>query len=96
MPSAKTSTRDAHRRTIARGKPGCAYEHCLFPGEPIDYKADYRDPRSYAVDHIIPTAKGGSDTLDNKQPMHRACNRDKSDKLEIPTVARTFVTSRTW
>lgn len=33
------------------------------------------------VDHIIPKAKGGPDTLDNKQCMCFNCNNKKGDKL---------------
>lgn len=92
-----TTIRDQHRRIIAADKPPCAYRDCLFPGEPIDYDADHLDPRSFVVDHITARARGGSDTLDNKQPMHRACNRDKSDKdVDLLPGGVTFVTERCW
>lgn len=91
MPSANTTTRDAHRRTIARGKPPCG-----ICGEEIDYRLRYPHLDSYVVDHIVPTTKGGADTLDNKQAAHSRCNRAKSDKLETIGAARIFVTSRTW
>lgn len=88
-----TTTRDRHRRTIARTKPPCG-----ICGEPIDYALHYLDPMAYTVDHIHPVAKGGSDELDNKQAAHRKCNRDKSDHVEFEAEPefRTFVTSRTW
>ena len=35
---------------------------------------------AYVVDHILPLSAGGPDTIDNKQPAHRVCNRQKSDK----------------
>lgn len=76
-----TTTRDRHRKQIARGKPDCAIKPCLYPGVPINYDADHLDPLSFVVDHIIPRARGGPDTLDNKQPAHRACNRAKSDHM---------------
>lgn len=94
-----TATRDKHRRLIEEGlspspfgpKPPCY--HC---GEPIDYDADHLDPLSYQVDHLIPITKGGPDTLDNKVPSHRKCNRAKSDKLGPPQIGVTFITDRDW
>jgi 5-methylcytosine-specific restriction endonuclease McrA len=94
-----TTTRDRHRRIIRRGEPPCAYQRCLYPGVPIDYRTtNHLDPLSYTVDHIIPLNKGGTDELDNKAPMHRACNRDKSDKHgdDQPKAGPAFVTHRNW
>lgn len=95
MVQRNTATRDRHRATIARGKPPCALCH-----EAIDYSLPHTDPRSYVVDHIVPLDRGGPDTLDNKQPAHRDCNRTKSNKTAEEIAAehapRTFVTERTW
>lgn len=85
-----TTTRDKHRRTIAADKPDCHWCH-----QPIDYEAHHHDPLSFQVDHVHPVTKGGPDTLDNKVPSHRKCNRAKSDKVAYqPGV--TFVTGRRW
>ncbi|QDP43700.1 HNH endonuclease [Gordonia phage PhorbesPhlower] len=95
-----TTIRDRHRNHIRRGKPPCSYTHCLYPGTPIDYDADsHLDPLSFTVDHTIPINHGGTDTLDNKTAMHRACNRHKSDKLDPSQdspATRQFITHRTW
>lgn len=79
-----TTIRDRHRRVIARGKPPCG-----ICGEPIDYALHYLDPMSYTADHVVPLAKGGSDTLDNKQPAHRDCNSKKRARLVAPIVRRS-------
>ena len=51
-----------------------------------------------AADHVIPLARGGSDTRDNLKPAHHfepcptcgiKCNRVKSDKLVTPIMRRT-------
>lgn len=99
MAQRSTAIRDRHRRAIAKDRPPCSYVGCLFPGEPIDYEAaSHLDPRAFTVDHTLPLRHGGTDTLDNKTAMHRACNRHKSDRLaegQAP-AARTFVTSLSW
>ena len=48
---------------------------CALCDQPVP-----RDPASVHVDHIIPHAKEGPDTLDNLQVVHVACNRSKSDQ----------------
>lgn len=83
-----TTIRDRHRRIIAADQPPC---HIC--GGPIDYQAHHYDPYSFTVDHITPLHKGGPDTLDNKAAAHRACNRNKSDKVPSDSI---FVTSRDW
>ena len=37
----------------------------------------------WEVDHIIPIAKGESDTMSNLQPLHWEANRKKSDKRRL-------------
>lgn len=89
MTTRSTTTRDQHRRAIARIKPPCG-----ICGGFIDYSLPHLDPGEYVVDHVIPLSRGGADTLDNKQAAHRSCNRAKSDKID--GEARTFITERTW
>jgi 5-methylcytosine-specific restriction endonuclease McrA len=87
-----TTTRDRHRRAIARTKPPCA-----LCGDPIDYSLKYPDPMSYVVDHIHPWKHDGPDDLSNKQAAHNTCNRQKWDHIEgEQPQARTFVTARRW
>ncbi|MBF6133498.1 HNH endonuclease [Nocardia otitidiscaviarum] len=93
MAKRSTTTRDRHRAIIARGKPPCG-----ICGHEIDYTLQHLDPGEFVVDHVTPLNKGGTDTLDNKQAAHRACNRAKSDHLpdELAATVRVFVTDRTW
>jgi len=51
---------------------------------------------SFEVDHVIAVNNGGTDTLENKQASHRACNRAKWDRLAETLGPRTFVTDRSW
>ena len=93
MANARRSTtqRDRDRAAIKRHRPPCG-----ICGGDIDYTLPYLDPGEFVVDHIVPLNKGGADTLDNKQPAHRACNRLKSDKTDEDTAPRTFETWREW
>lgn len=86
-----TTTRDRHRAQIRRTRPPCG-----ICGEPIDYDLHWRNPMSFVVDHIVPLARGGADTLENKQAAHRACNRAKSSKLPDELLPRSYVTTRHW
>ena len=76
MAKRSTTLRDKHRTTIARNQPPCA-----ICGQPIDYTLPHDNPMAYVVDHILPLSAGGPDTIDNRQPAHRVCNRQKSDKV---------------
>jgi 5-methylcytosine-specific restriction endonuclease McrA len=99
MTQRNTTTRDRHRKVIARTKPPCG-----ICGEPIDYALHYLDPMAYTVDHIVPLGPKPTperiaelDVLSNKQAAHRSCNRDKWHRTgEDEPAARTFVTARTW
>ncbi len=88
-----TTVRDRDRNAIKRERPPCG-----ICGDAIDYSLPYLDPMSYVVDHVIPVAKGGPDTIDNKQAAHRSCNSRKYDKSEVDLrpAPRTFVTHREW
>lgn len=87
MARRNTATRDKHRAAIARDQPPC-----WLCGGAIDYTLPHLDPGAYVVDHVIPLAKGGTDTLSNKRAAHRACNRAKSDKLQ-DAITSIFTTT---
>ncbi|MCL2537990.1 MAG: HNH endonuclease [Alphaproteobacteria bacterium] len=50
------------------------YPPCALCGEPIT------DIRDFSFDHKIPASKGGKGTLENLQPSHKWCNRDRGNK----------------
>ena len=54
---------------------------CALCGMPIDKSLKYPDPMSFTVDHIIPAKLGGNSNIDNLQPAHWICNRQKGAKL---------------
>jgi 5-methylcytosine-specific restriction endonuclease McrA len=84
MVKRNSATRDKHRARIARDKPAC---HIC--GKAIDYTLPHLDPMSFVVDHVIPLAKGGMDTLDNKLAAHRECNSKKRARIVAPIVRRS-------
>ena len=79
-----TTIRDRHRKAISAGHPPCA-----ICGKPIDYTIKWPHPQAYVVDHIIPIAAGGPDTLANKQPAHNYCNGQKLDKLYTLNILKS-------
>ena len=72
----KTQVRDQHRRTLKARREPCGI--CKMP---IDYSLPHLDRQAFVADHIIPLAKGGPDTLENKQSAHRSCNESKGAKI---------------
>lgn len=61
--------------------------NCHICGGEIDFSASRRVgfgnwEYSLHIDHVIPIAKGGADTLDNVRPAHAKCNIIKSDTFE--------------
>lgn len=96
MTTRDTATRDRHRAILKRRQQPCG-----ICGQPIDYKLPYLDPMEFVADHIVPLNKGGDDTLGNKQPAHRICNRLKSDHVgdgwtRPPAPVVPVTTTRAW
>ena len=53
---------------------------CYICNGPINFNAPRKGPGSeYSLwpDHVIPTSRGGSNTIDNVRPCHRKCNQNK-------------------
>lgn len=51
------------------------YPICPWCKKPI-YKID-----DFTWDHIVPKSAGGTDTIDNLQPMHKICNNESKNDL---------------
>ena len=54
--------------------------NCYICNGPINFNAPRKGAGSeYSLwpDHVIPTSRGGSNTLDNVRPCHRKCNQNK-------------------
>ena len=56
---------------------------CQLCFAPIDWTLSGRTPRSPALDHIIPLARGGVHSRDNVWASHFGCNAAKSDRLDV-------------
>lgn len=78
------------RRQILHSRPDCAI--CL---QPMRFGGDHLHPLAAQVDHIVPVARGGQHTIDNMQPVCRACNRRKADRMPGDTTTTATATSRT-
>ena len=102
MAGRDTTQRNRDRTTLARGKPACAI--CGQPIDyTLTYLTGQHGPRCarpncpgckphplrFEADHIIPLARGGADTLANKQATHRQCNNTKRARLVAPIVRRS-------
>ncbi len=73
---------------------------CRLCSFPVDQTAQWPDPLSAAIDHVVPIAAGGADTLSNVQLTHQGCNWRKWSKDSIgigpdefihPAVAARFL-----
>jgi len=47
--------------------------HCAYCGKKIEFD-------DMTIDHIIPSSKGGANTLENTIPSCQLCNNQKADK----------------
>jgi len=59
---------------------------CHLCKKEIDLKAPRRKPalgwaNGLQIDHVVPIAKGGHDTIDNLRPSHAKCNETKGMKV---------------
>lgn len=55
---------------------------CYLTGTPVNYA----DPKSYSLDHVIPSSRGGSNGLSNLKVASAIANRSKSDMTDVEFV----------
>ena len=71
-----------HRRVMKKGNGG---SHTLVEWQQIKLKYNFTCPSclkkeptiKLTLDHVVPLFKGGSDSIDNIQPLCMSCNRKK-------------------
>jgi 5-methylcytosine-specific restriction endonuclease McrA len=56
---------------------------CGLCGRMVPMKLWVPDSDAPTIDHILPIARGGQDTLDNVQLAHFLCNSTKSDRILV-------------
>ena len=102
MTARNSTQRDRDRATLARSGAACAicgqpidYSLTVLPDQhgakcrKPDCKGCVPHPMRFEADHKVPLAKGGTDTIDNKQASHRRCNSAKRARLVAPIVKRS-------
>lgn len=83
------AAREKARAILGRGTP-----ICHICGRPIDTALKYPDPGSFVVDHLIPLAHGGADTMANKAAAHARCNWSKAAKEYAPIIRHSPALAR--
>lgn len=53
---------------------------CGLCAAPLAFGADWPEPLSVSVDHIVPLSRGGAHDLQNMQMAHLVCNLRKGDR----------------
>lgn len=88
-PEYRTQRQQAHRRRRARKRSAVSeayrardiYERdgwrCHLCAKPLKRDATVPHPRAPTIDHVVPLARGGSDTMDNVKAAHFLCNSKK-------------------
>lgn len=78
-------------RTKLRARVAAEREPCHLCGYPIRYGAHHLDPRAFALDELVPVARGGN-PLDpeNVAPAHRCCNSWRGAKPVTRELKRSI------
>ena len=79
--------RKSLRRAIRSDPATCCLCGFLIPNNIVSPS----HPLFGTIDHIIPTSRGGPDSVFNRAPAHRLCNERKGDQIIDP---EQFATER--
>lgn len=60
-------------------------------GRPGNSGAIIPDAMKMEVDHILPWSLGGTDTLDNLQPLCKPCNRIKGNQIDAVDMRKAYM-----
>ena len=63
-----------------RGKDPELYRKDIYGNEMYFHSYGLNSEKGWEIDHSKPQAKGGTDHLNNLQPMKTSANREKGDK----------------
>jgi 5-methylcytosine-specific restriction endonuclease McrA len=80
--------RERYDRLDVFERDGWRCQLCSFP---VDQAAQWPDPLSAAIDHVVPIAAGGADTFANVQLAHQGCNWRKSSRDSIAISPYEFI-----
>lgn len=77
------SLKAAHkRRALEKDSGSFTSEEWIALCEKYDYRClRCKDKRPLTVDHVIPISRGGTNTIDNIQPLCQSCNSIKHVKV---------------
>lgn len=84
----------AHRANYERNKKRifATQNTCGICGHLVDFDLKSPHPMSASIDHIVPVSKNGHPSdISNLQLAHRACNRQKADKIFRDTDSKPKV-----
>ena len=77
------------KATIIDGKDSSLYRKDKY-GNPIFYRSYGKEtPQGWEIDHFLPVSKGGTDRIDNLQPLQWAENRRKSNHYPYTVQTRS-------
>ena len=62
----------------------CVWPVCPYCNRPIT------DVSEFTIDHRFPKSLGGTDNIENLQPMHKKCNAEKGDSIPDMDIEYTI------
>jgi 5-methylcytosine-specific restriction endonuclease McrA len=71
----------------------CNKEIDITNRKSFNNRSEGRD-QSLSLDHVIPLAYGGPDTLDNVKPTHNVCNNKKGYKIPEELVTEELLQAK--